>query len=153
MSSALLKQPLTFEEQAHKLLLRGLENCSQSELDAYLQQVNYYRLNAYFHSEMDPTTDCFVPGFTFDMLKGRYTIDGWLRKIILLSIEPIEVKVRTMLAYWSAHNAGSEMFYDPQNFRDVKKWREGFGGFEKTRHAPTESKDPVLEFERPRRVK
>ncbi len=153
MSSALLKQPLTFEEQAHKLLLRGLENCSQSELDAYLQQVNYYRLNAYFHSEMDPTTDCFVPGFTFDMLKGRYTIEGWLRKIILLSIEPIEVKVRTMLAYWSAHNAGSEMFYDPQNFRDVKKWREVFEGFEKTRHAPTESKDPVLEFERPRRVK
>lgn len=139
-----LKQPLTFEEQAHKLMLRGLEKCSQSELEEFLQQVNYYRLNAYFHSEIDPTTDRFVPGFSFEKLKARYAIDGWLRKIILLSIEPIEVKVRTMLAYWSAHNAGSEMFYEPQNFRNVQKWQEVFDSFEKIRHAPSESNDPVL---------
>jgi abortive infection bacteriophage resistance protein len=139
-----LKQPLTFEEQAQKLIARGLENCSQVELEVFLQGVNYYRLNAYFHSEIDLTTDRFVPGFTFDTLKARYAIDGWLRRIILLLIEPIEVKVRTMLAYWSAHNAGPEMFYDSSNFRNVEKWNEVSKSFEKIRHTPSESKDPVL---------
>lgn len=144
MMIAPLKQPLTFEEQAQKLLARGLEGCSQRELESFLQQVNYYRLNAYFHNEIDPTTDHFLTGFTFDILKARYAIDGWLRKIILLSLEPIEVKVRTMLAYWSAHNAGPEMFYDASSFRDSRKWHEVFDSFEKIRHTPAEAQDPVL---------
>ena len=144
MLPAPLKQPLTFEQQAQKLIARGLENCSQAELEMYLQQVNYYRLNAYFHCEIEPGTDKFAPGFTFDRLKARYAIDGWLRRIILLLIEPIEVKVRTMLAYWSAHNAGPEMFYDPQNFRNVQKWHTVLKSFDKITHSPSESKDPVL---------
>ena len=139
-----LKQPLTFAEQAEKLIARGLENCSQAELEKYLQQVNYYRFNAYFHCEIEPTTDRFCPGFTFDMLKSRYEIDGWLRKIILLMIEPIEIKLRTQLAYWSAHNAGADMFYNPHNFRSIHKWQMVFDRFEKIRHAPNEAKDPVI---------
>lgn len=144
MLPAPLKEPLTFEEQAHKLIARGLGNCLQADLETYLQQVNYYRLNAYFHSDIDPVTDHFVPGFTFETLKARYSIDSWLRKIIILALEPIEVKVRTMLAYWSAHNAGAEMFYFPSNFQDAKKWQEVFESFEKIRQDPSESLDPVL---------
>ncbi len=143
MTSNQLKEPLSFEDQAKTLLERGLTDVSLIDLEEYLQGVNYYRLNAYFHDELDPSTNLFPIGFSFKTLQARYEIDAWLRKLILLALEPIEIKVRTQLAYWSAHIAGSDMFYDSNNFTNQRRYLEVFDSFNRVR-VTSDPKDPVL---------
>jgi len=144
MTHTPLKPPLTFAAQAKKLLTRGLTDCSQSELELFLQKVNYYRLNAYFHDEINPATDLFRQPLSFNTLKNRYLIDAWLRKLILLTLEPIELKLRTVLAYWSAEFYGSDMFYSSACFRNKEKWDEVFKNFEKIKSSHSGTIDPVL---------
>ena len=143
MTSNQLKEPLSFEDQARTLLERGLTDVSLIDLEEYLQGVNYYRLNAYFHDELDPSTNLFPIGFSFKTLQARYEIDAWLRRLILLALEPIEIKVRTQLAYWSAHIAGSDMFYDSNNFTNQRRYLEVFDSFNRVR-VTSDPKDPVL---------
>ncbi|MEZ0453801.1 hypothetical protein ABTW24_19580 [Sphingobacterium thalpophilum] len=42
------KPPLRFADQLEKLKRRGLEVPDESRAIAYLQQISYYRLSAYF---------------------------------------------------------------------------------------------------------
>jgi abortive infection bacteriophage resistance protein len=144
MSPTTLKLPLSFEDQAKKLLARGIVDCSQYDLENFLQKNNYYRLNAYFHDEIDPKTDKFSKPFSFITLQNRYLIDAWLRRIIMLSIEPIEIKLRTMLAYWSAITTGADTFYHKANYLNEQKWSEVYNSFEKVNRGVSVKTDPVV---------
>ncbi len=145
MTSNQLKEPLSFEDQARTLLERGgLTDVSLIDLEEYLQGVNYYRLNAYFHDELDPSTNLFPIGFSFKTLQARYEIDAWLRRLILLALEPIEIKVRTQLAYWSAHiRRVSICFMILNNFTNQRRYLEVFDSFNRVR-VTSDPKDPVL---------
>ncbi len=96
------KKPLTFEEQADRLLARGLE-ANRAELITRLSAVNYYRFSGYLYP-FRQVDDGYKPGTTLEIVWRRYVFDRRLRVLILDAIERIEVAVRTKFIYHLAHH-------------------------------------------------
>ncbi len=96
------KLALTFEEQADRLLHRGLI-ADREELITRLAAVNYYRLSGYLYP-FRQADDSFKPGTKFETVWRRYVFDRRLRVLILDAIERIEVAVRTKLVYHLSHH-------------------------------------------------
>ena len=129
------KEPLTFEDQADRLLARGLI-AERDELITRLAAVNYYRLTGCLHP-FKQADDRYQPGTTLEIVWRRYVFDRRLRVLILDAIERIEVSVRTQLIYHLAHHvltgssdaAGAFGYLDHRCFpgfktaSDFLKWR------------------------------
>jgi abortive infection bacteriophage resistance protein len=90
------KPPLSFPEQAEKLIRRGL-NADRDELIRCLSDVNYYRLSAYWYPFRLADTETLAPGTTLDVVWNRYVFDRQLRVHVMDAIERIEVGVKTRL--------------------------------------------------------
>ena len=91
------KPPLSFEQQADRLLERGLA-ADRDLLIARLSEVNYYRLSGYWYPFRKPDDDAFNPGTTLEMIWDRYVFDRQLRVLVMDGIERVEVAIRTALA-------------------------------------------------------
>ncbi len=108
-----LKPPLTLEEQAEKLLSRGLI-ADKNELIHRLQSVNYYRLSAYLYPYRTPD-DCFRENTTLHIVWKHYTFDRQLRLLVMDAVERVEVAVRTQLVYHFAHRYGAFGYTEKKN--------------------------------------
>jgi abortive infection bacteriophage resistance protein len=112
------KPALSLEEQADKLIARGLV-ADRSVLLQRLASVNYYRLSGYLHTyrqkgpEGQPL-DVFRPGTRFDDVWDRYRFDRQLRLLVLDAIERFEVSFKTQLTLNFSRN------YDPFGYLDTK---------------------------------
>ena len=95
------KEPLTFEQQADRLIRRGMQG-DRELIVARLASVNYYRLSGYCYPFRN-LDDTFRPGTTFAAVWQRYVFDRRLRLLVMDAIERIEVAVRFQLAYHHAH--------------------------------------------------
>ena len=91
------KPALSFEQQAQRLLDRGLIAPDKATLVRYLSVVNYYRLSAYWYpfKRIDPVSgdEHFAPGTTIELIWQRYTFDSHLRSLIMDAIERVEVTI------------------------------------------------------------
>ena len=103
------KPALSFEQQAQRLLDRGID-ADKENLTRHLSVVNYYRLSAYWYpfKHFDETSgiETFIPGTTFELIWNRYTFDRRLRLLVMDAIERIEVAcLRTrMVEYFTLHH-------------------------------------------------
>jgi len=126
------KPPLSIDEQAARLIQRGLVCENPERLKHYLTHIGYYRLSAYWLSfELSPVepnrrNHNFEAGTTFDRVLDLYDFDRKLRLLVMNAIERIEVAVRTRWADAMAMRHGphaymnSELFKDPwQHQRDL----------------------------------
>ena len=90
------KPALTFEQQAQRLLDRGLI-ADKKLLIERLSVVNYYRISAYWYNfkRIDPVTnvESFAPNTTFDMIWRRYEFDRELRRLMMDAVEHVEVTI------------------------------------------------------------
>lgn len=126
------KPALSYEEQADRLLERGLD-ADRDELLHRLKQVSYYRLSGYLHPfrQRDAehnTLDVFVENTTLSSVWDRYCFDRRLRVLMLDAIERIEVAIRTKLVYLHAHQHGPFGYTQHENLPKLKmedylKWR------------------------------
>jgi len=121
------KPPLSFEQQADKLLNRGLI-ADRAELIRRLSSVNYYRLSGYFFPFRKPDADDFLTGTTLATVWDRYCFDRRLRVLTIDAIERIEVAVRTRLVYHFAEKHGAFGHLDDRNLPKLKigdylEWR------------------------------
>lgn len=98
------KPALTFDEQADRLLARGLV-ATRDELKLRLQSVSYFRLYGYLFP-LRNEDDTFVEGTTFEQVWRRYRFDRQLRLSLLDAIERIEIAIRTDAIYAFAHKYG-----------------------------------------------
>jgi len=71
------KPPLTFKEQCEILQSRGLIITDDSVAIEALQNINYYRLSAYF-PPFQIQKDLFNPGTTLDDILSLYEFDRQL---------------------------------------------------------------------------
>ena len=117
------KPALTFEEQADRLLGRGLI-ADRDLLIKRLHAVSYYRLSGYLHPFRQPD-DTFLPGTTLEGVWNRYTFDRRLRLLIMDPIERFEVNVRTSLIYELAHSSGAYGYTDMENLPNIKREQHG----------------------------
>ena len=110
------KPPLTFTQQAQRLIARGLIVSDQNLLLDRLSAVSYYRLSAYWHpfKQLDET---FQPGTTFETVWRRYTFDRQLRLLVMDAVERIEVTIlRTLMVEQFALKYGAFGYLDKANF-------------------------------------
>lgn len=122
------KNPLSFEDQAERLLERGLV-AEREELIRRLSSVSYYRLSGYLYPFRLPESDNYAEGTTLTVIWDRYCFDRRLRVLMLDAIERVEVAVRTQLTFHFAHAHGAFGHCDERNFPNLKiadyiEWRE-----------------------------
>ena len=81
------------------------------ELKKFLLNNNYYRISGYTLTLRQ--NDKFYPNASFDNIKQIYQFDKRLRHSILSLTEEIEVRVKSMLAYYHSQK------YGPMGYKDV----------------------------------
>ncbi len=109
------KPPLTFPQQVELLKDRGLSIKDESEAIEVLQNINYYRLSAYF-PPVQSERDVFIDGTNLDDVMILYEFDRQLRTLLFEGLERIEITVRTQLAYHLAHKYGPWGYLEFKNF-------------------------------------
>lgn len=109
------KTPLTFEDQIQLLESRGLTIPNESQAIAFLQEISYFRLSAYF-LPYQQTKDFFIKGVTFDQIIQTYSFDRDLRLLVFDCIERIEIAIRTQVIYRMALHYKDSHWQDNQTY-------------------------------------
>lgn len=107
------KTPLIFTDQLKLLQSRGLTVTDTARAVAYLQEISYYRLSAYF-LPYQRVKDQFNSGITFQQIIDTYSFDRELRLLVFDCIERIEIAIRTQIVY------GMAMHYNNPHWQDDK---------------------------------
>lgn len=100
-----VKPPLAIDDQVKLLFQRGMDG-DPDLMARQLTAVNYYRLSGYWHTFRKPD-DSFKPGTSFDQVWTTYVFDRYLRLLVMDAIERIEIAVRSLMAYYHAHEHGA----------------------------------------------
>lgn len=101
-----------------------MEISDTAKAEFYLQQINYYRLSAYWLPyEQDHANHTFKPGTNFDAVLSTYSADRRLRLLFLDAIERIEVCVRCHWAYELAHKHGPHGYLEPALAKNPHFWQ------------------------------
>lgn len=110
------KPPLTFEQQAERLLDRGMIVSDRKQLIERLSDVSYYRLSGYWYP-FKQKDDSFKPGTTFEMIWQRYIFDRQLRLLVMDAVERIEVAIlRTQMVEYFTLKYSPFGYIDKRNF-------------------------------------
>jgi abortive infection bacteriophage resistance protein len=122
------KPPLTFQDQVKALKERGLIINDEERANRYLQNINYYRLSAYFIPfeqsgyDIENRNHNFISNTSFDDIINLYIFDRELKILVMEAIESIEISVRTLWAYHlSSHTKNAHAYMDAVNFSDPYK--------------------------------
>lgn len=115
------KPALSFEQQAQRLLDRGLIAPGKDVLVSRLKAVNYYRLSAYWYpfKRTDPVSgeESFAPNTNFDVIWERYSFDRELRLLVMDAVERVEVSIlRTRMVEQFALRHGPFGYTNIRNF-------------------------------------
>ena len=135
------KAPLTYEHHLALLKSRGLIINNPEDAVKFLKRVNYYRFTAYCIPFQKPH-DVFLPGTTFEAIVGLYQLDEKLREVVFALLTPIEVFLRTRIAYELSHKWGAFAHCDSSIFQNETEHKQWLAELEK---AIVDSKEPFLE--------
>ena len=130
------KRPFSIDEQASRLIDRGLACDDLDRLKSYLANIGYYRLSAYWHPFELPSTNGnsrnhhFLPDTSFNHVLSLYIFDRKLRLLVMEAIERIEVSVRTRWATALAMRHGSHAYMNAQLFKDIGKHEQDLARIE-----------------------
>lgn len=135
------KSPLTFTQQAQRLIDRGMIVSDHNLLIERLSAVSYYRLSAYWHP-FKQADDRFQPGTTFEMIWRRYTFDRQLRLLLIDAVERIEVTIlRTLMVEQFSLKHGAFGYVDIANFSPEFKPQDHARLVSEIQTAKTQSKE------------
>jgi abortive infection bacteriophage resistance protein len=122
------KLATTYAQQVALLQSRGMTFADSAKAEFFIEQINYYRLTAYWLPfEVNHATHQFRPGTTFERVLAAYSADRELRLLFLDAIERVEVSVRAHWAFQMAHLHGPHSHLDRSLFRDQKVWLGDLG--------------------------
>ena len=118
------KLSLTISQQIIQLKSRGMQFLDEEQASYYLENINYYRLSAYWLPfESDHKTHTFKDGTSFERVLELYIFDRELRLLMLDAIERIEVSVRTHLAYELSQKYGSHPHLEAELFKPLHRYK------------------------------
>jgi len=111
----MVKQPKTYEEQLSLIQSKGFVIDNPDGCIDFLKHTNYYRLSAYFipFRQQDGT---YQSGIPFSRILRIYQFDSRIRSLIFQAIEQIELYMRSVLSYYTAHSYGALGYMDAANF-------------------------------------
>lgn len=115
----------SFAEQVEILKSRNMIIEDEKAVEEYLSKCNYYRLNVYFHIFLskDKTRKSWTYNkkVSFEDIKAIEETDSYLRHLIFNYIEKIELKLRTLISYYSSKSFGEYAFDSGDCFDDQKQ--------------------------------
>lgn len=112
-----IKPATTFDEQLKKIQERGCLVGDEVWAKGILNQINYYRLTAYFLPYKEPD-ETYAEGTTFTKMYRTYEFDRKLRHLLYSVIEEIEIMLRAQLSYYHAHKYGPLGYEDENNYNN-----------------------------------
>ena len=124
-----LKPPKTFKEQLKILHNHGLIIDNPERALIILSKVNYYRFSAYLLPFRIKDAKTYHSSPTFSNIYKIYEFDRRLRALLQSAIEPIEILLKTQIAYYHGHTYGPEGYLLSENFKSSlfhKKFLEEF---------------------------
>ncbi len=117
MTSLMLKESKTFDEQINLLKARGLIIQNPEKVKFVLRNINYYRFSAYLiHLKNDD--DTYKENTTFEEIYNLYLFDKELRNILIDMLEDIEISFRSYISYTLSIKYGSSGYLDKSNFKN-----------------------------------
>lgn len=133
---------LTIAQQIEQLKSRGMQFEDAAKASYHLENLNYYRLSAYWLPfELDHQTHTFKDGTNFDRVLELYIFDRELRLLMLDAIERIEVSVRSRFAYEISQKYGSHPHLDESIFKSLPHYKKTLG---KLKAEIDRSKEPFI---------
>ena len=123
----------SFEEQADKLIGRGLEVGHKEQLIEYLKSHNYYYLTGYLYQYFDDSTKRYVDTtnkegkLTYFKIREIISFDSFLRALINYQIDIIERDIKTKVAYYIGEKYGALGYLNDSQFTE----QTGFKKFKK----------------------
>lgn len=112
------KKPLSYTEQIHQLVNRGLIIDDVQKAEVYLKNISYYRLSAYWYTflKVPQSNHEFKPNSNFSDVINTYTFDRKLRFLLFEEIERIEIALRTQIIYNYCHEFGNNWYENKSLF-------------------------------------
>jgi abortive infection bacteriophage resistance protein len=124
------KPSLSLSDQVKLLISRGLIVPDHDFAETTLQNINYYRLSAYF-LPFQPEKDVFRPGVEFKDILNLYAFDHHLRVLTFKNIETIEIGIRTRITYHLVTRYGAFAHIEPSHFAPSFKHVEWYASVKK----------------------
>ncbi len=115
-----VKKPTTYNEQVEILKSKGLIIKDESFALQTLRELNYYTFTGYLR-EFELDARHYEEGTTFKKIYHIIEFDRKLRNIILFAIEPIELLIKSKIAYHISHKYGPLGYLNPNNFENYKQ--------------------------------
>lgn len=120
------KRPTDFATQLQKLKDHGLTVPDEDRALRYLKNISYYRLSGYWPANIDPVTNRFFVGATFDDIVRAYRFDKKLRVLCMEAIERLEIAFRTQIVQHCTHFTGDTNWYEnPASFKSTNAYQQG----------------------------
>lgn len=132
-----LKPALSFEAQLNLLESRGLIIGDTNQAIKILSSINYYRFSAY--SLGLRKDDSFFKGVTFEQIYQLYNFDTKLRHLLMSTIELIEIRFRTKIAYYFAMEHGPMSYLDVRLFKNNTRHNAFVAEFEREKERQKET--------------
>lgn len=110
-----VKKPTTFDEQIDKMIGRGCDVGNRDFAKKVLNEINYYRLTAYF-LPFKRQDDTYFAGTSLETIYNIHKFDCELRILCYSAIEEIEIMLRARLSYYFAHRYGALGYLCDYNF-------------------------------------
>ncbi|MCB6980510.1 Abi family protein [Bacteroides uniformis] len=120
------QKPRTPDEHIKILHDRGMEFQDTARAKSYLERVSYFRLKYYWIDMIDPDTDDFIDGASFDTVIERYEFDRELRHILFKAIEELEIGLRTKIITTCSLAQDSGLWYLDSTLFENKDYHEDF---------------------------
>lgn len=118
------KKPLTVDEHIGLLRERGLGIEDRDYARSILQEINYYRLSAYFHPFLeDKANHLYKQGSTLEQVVLLYRFDTDFRQLLIPALESAEIVFRQRITYHLAHR-----YNDPFCYLQKSIYSEKFQG-------------------------
>lgn len=105
----------TYDQQLTILEQRGVIIDDREKCKEILENLNYYRLMAYF-LPFKRSDDTYEEGTSFLHVYRLYEFDRKLRRVLFSALEEIEISLRSRFAYYHAHKYGPTGYLNPANF-------------------------------------
>jgi abortive infection bacteriophage resistance protein len=124
MSKVLYLKPfLSYQAQMGQLKLRGLQFADDEKALHLLKYIGYYRFSGYLYPLLaNKQQPVFKSGATFEAAFNLYKFDSELRKLIIASLEIIEVAVRSQMTYSLSTAHGSFWIENETLFVNAAKY-------------------------------
>lgn len=111
-----LKKSKTYKEQVEILKKKGLAVGNDGDVVNFLNHVNYYRFSGYFLSFISQSEKKFHNKTSFEKLKNIYYLDSELRKLLMGTIDEIEIYLKSQISYYHSQKYGAEGYTDGVNY-------------------------------------